>query len=95
MPACHGEDDFASPNLSWMLVGQAYQQAKAISLHMPGNLGGDEPSRQRRLCLFWSLYVADKSVSLAFGQPEFLEGSHYDDVPLPDESRLKMFLTRP
>jgi len=93
--AVHGEDEFAAPNPSWMLVGQACQQAKAIGLHIPrpraGPPGADpagDTEWQRRLCSFWSLFVVDKSVSLAFGRPEFLEAAHYRDVPLPDPRHL-------
>lgn len=87
--AVHGEDRFACPNLSWMLVGQATQQAKAIGLHLPRP--GAESDYQRRLSLFWSLFIVDKSVSLAFGRPEFLEAAHYQSTPLPDSRHLDGF----
>ncbi|KAI5459047.1 hypothetical protein BGZ63DRAFT_490965 [Mariannaea sp. PMI_226] len=87
--AVHGEDRFSCPNLSWMLVGQATQQAKAIELHLPGS--GVESSYQRRLSLFWALFVVDKTVSLAFGRPEFLDMAHYENVPLPSADHLRRF----
>ncbi|KAF3808274.1 hypothetical protein GCG54_00006893 [Colletotrichum gloeosporioides] len=79
--ALHGED-YASPNLSWMLVGHACRQAEALGLHALTDQ--DFESRQRSLCLFWLLFVVDKSCSLAFGRSSFLPMSLYRDVPLPD-----------
>lgn len=78
---CHGEQ-YASPNLSWMLVGHACRQAQAVGLH---SLKGDSyEQRQRRLTLFWSLFSVDKSCSLAFGRPMLLPTAIYENVPLPD-----------
>lgn len=78
---CHGEQ-YASPNLSWMLVGHACRQAQAVGLH---SLKGDNyEQRQRRLTLFWSLFSVDKSCSLAFGRPMLLPTAIYENVPLPD-----------
>lgn len=78
---CHGEQ-YASPNLSWMLVGHACRQAQAVGLH---NFKGDNyEQRQRRLTLFWSLFSVDKSCSLAFGRPMLLPTAIYENVPLPD-----------
>ncbi|KAL6898655.1 fungal-specific transcription factor domain-containing protein [Trichoderma evansii] len=78
---CHGEQ-YASPNLSWMLVGHACRQAQAVGLH---SLKGDSyEERQRRLALFWSLFSVDKSCSLAFGRPTLLPTAIYENVPLPD-----------
>lgn len=79
--ALHGED-YASPNLSWMLVGHACRQAEALGLH--ASTEQDYESRQRGLCIFWLLFVVDKSCSLAFGRSSFLPMSLYRDVPLPD-----------
>ncbi|KAF4975331.1 hypothetical protein FZEAL_7864 [Fusarium zealandicum] len=79
--AVHGED-FASPNLSWMLIGHACRQAEALGLHAPGN--PDFESRQRSLSLFWLLFAVDKSCSLAFGRSSFLPSTTYRDIPLPD-----------
>ncbi|KAL7918398.1 fungal-specific transcription factor domain-containing protein [Trichoderma austrokoningii] len=78
---CHGEE-YASPNLSWMLVGHACRQAQAVGLH--NMKGGTYEQRQRRLTLFWSLFSVDKSCSLAFGRPMLLPTTIYDNVPLPD-----------
>ncbi|EHK47021.1 hypothetical protein TRIATDRAFT_46040, partial [Trichoderma atroviride IMI 206040] len=78
---CHGEQ-YASPNLSWMLVGHACRQAQAVGLH--SLKGGSYEQRQRRLTLFWSLFSVDKSCSLAFGRPMLLPTAIYENVPLPD-----------
>ncbi|KAF9875363.1 fungal specific transcription factor domain-containing protein [Colletotrichum karsti] len=86
--AFHGED-YASPNLSWMLVGHACRQAEALGLHALTH--GDYDARQRRLCMFWLLFVVDKSCSLAFGRSSFLPSSLYLDVPLPDFNYMLKF----
>ncbi|UKZ52670.1 hypothetical protein TrVGV298_006451 [Trichoderma virens] len=78
---CHGEQ-YASPNLSWMLVGHACRQAQALGLHSLGR--GDYAHQQRQLALFWSLFAVDKSCSLAFGRPMLLPTATYENVPLPD-----------
>ncbi|KAL7944065.1 fungal-specific transcription factor domain-containing protein [Trichoderma barbatum] len=78
---CHGEQ-YASPNLSWMLVGHACRQAQALGLHAIGR--GGFKHQQRQLALFWSLFSVDKSCSLAFGRPMLLPTAMYENVPLPD-----------
>ncbi|RAK75021.1 fungal specific transcription factor domain-containing protein, partial [Aspergillus fijiensis CBS 313.89] len=87
--AMHGED-YAAPNTSWMLLGSACRQAEALGMHISGPQGSSE-SRQHQLCLFWLLFLMDKSCSLAFGRPVFLPTALYHHVPLPDESTLLMF----
>lgn len=89
--AVHGED-YAFPNLSWMLVGHACRQAEALGLHLPGGL--EYEARQRRLSLFWMLFAIDKSCALAFGRPCFLLSATYADVPLPDLAYLTQFQPR-
>lgn len=79
--ASHGED-FATPNLSWILVGHACRLAQAMNLHLP--IVADESIRKQRVFLFWSLFVIDKSVSLAFGRPCALASTFYENLPVPD-----------
>ncbi|KAG7071366.1 Fungal specific transcription factor domain-containing protein, partial [Colletotrichum scovillei] len=86
--AVHGED-YASPNLSWMLVGHACRQAEALGLHLLAPR--DIESYQRSLSMFWLLFVLDKSCALAFGRSPFLPMKLYQDVPLPDFSYLLKF----
>lgn len=86
--ALHGED-YASPNLSWMLVGHACRQAEALGLHAPTTT--DFESRQRSLCIFWLLFMVDKSCALAFGRSSFLPVNLYRDVPLPEFGYLLKF----
>ncbi|KAJ6190261.1 Transcription factor [Penicillium mononematosum] len=86
--AMHGED-YAAPNLSWMLLGHACRQAQALGLHSPTHQ--DTDSRQQRLCLFWLLFLIDKSCSLSFSRPAFLPTAFYHNVPLPDRSFLLKF----
>ncbi|KAJ5494629.1 Transcription factor, partial [Penicillium fimorum] len=87
--AMHGED-YAAPNLSWMLLGHACRQAEALGLHSPAD--HDVDSRQQRLCLFWLLFLIDKSCSLSFGRQAFLPTTLYKNVPLPDQSSLLKFV---
>ncbi|KAJ5827562.1 Transcription factor [Penicillium robsamsonii] len=87
--AMHGED-YAAPNLSWMLLGHACRQAEALGLHSPAH--HDVDSRQQRLCVFWLLFLIDKSCSLSFGRPAFLPTALYKNVPLPDQSFLLKFI---
>ncbi|KNG89742.1 hypothetical protein ANOM_001973 [Aspergillus nomiae NRRL 13137] len=89
--AAHGED-YAAPNLSWMLLGHACRQAEALGLHALGHRSAE--SRQKQLCLFWLLFVMDKSCSLAFGRPAFLPTAVYQNVPLPDDDILISFHLR-
>lgn len=89
--AIHGED-YASPSLSWMLVGHACRQAEALGLHLSN--GSDSETHQRRLSLFWMLFAVDKSCSLAFGRPCFLPSTTYAKVALPDLGHLTRFQPR-
>ncbi|KAJ4226306.1 hypothetical protein NW759_004892 [Fusarium solani] len=88
--ALHGED-FALPNMSWMLTGQACQQAQVLRLHSVTNSDTSSPEQQRRLCLFWALFMADKSCSLAFERPVFLPTEWFQNVPLPKFEYLQQF----
>ncbi|KAL6924206.1 hypothetical protein FSST1_001480 [Fusarium sambucinum] len=88
--AIHGED-YASPSLSWMLVGHACRQAEVLGLHLSNS--PDFETHQRRLSLFWMLFAVDKSCSLAFGRPCFLPSNKYT-VTLPDLGHLTRFQPR-
>ncbi|KAE8414804.1 fungal-specific transcription factor domain-containing protein [Aspergillus pseudocaelatus] len=84
----HGED-YATPNLSWMLLGHACRQAEALGLHASSHHSSELV--QKRLCLFWLLFLMDKSCSLAFGRPTFLPAAVYQNVPFPDDDILLRF----
>jgi hypothetical protein len=86
--AMHGED-YASPSLSWMLIGHACRQVEALGLHSPKQ--SDFQSYQRSLCLFWFLFMIDKSCALAFGRSSFLPSQLYRNVPFPDQQFLLKF----
>lgn len=88
MLAMHGED-FASPNSSWMLAGHACRQAQALGLHLATD--SDYNTQQRRLFVFWMLFLIDKCCALAFGRPVFLPSSLYWNVPYPDSQYLLKF----
>ncbi|PWY88274.1 hypothetical protein BO70DRAFT_419955 [Aspergillus heteromorphus CBS 117.55] len=87
--AMHGED-YAAPNLSWMLLGHACRQAEALGFHFPAPQLS-ESLQEQRLCLFWLLFMIDKSCALAFGRPAFLPTTLYRDVPLPSDRSLLLF----
>ena len=87
--AVHGED-FAAPNLSWMLLGHACRQAEALGLHVRSSKDTFDDSQQK-LCLFWMLFILDKSCAIAFGRPAFLPFNLYRHVPLPDEQFMQQF----
>jgi hypothetical protein len=86
--AMHGEH-YAAPNLSWMLLGHACRQAEALGMHSPTHQAPEH--RQQRLCLFWLLFLIDKSCSLAFGRPACLPTALYENVPLPDQNFILKF----
>ncbi|KAJ3484608.1 hypothetical protein NLG97_g7017 [Lecanicillium saksenae] len=86
--ATHG-DEFACPNLSWMLIGHACRQAQALELHKPRQ--AERSMQQRQLCLFWALFMVDKSCSIAFGRPCFLSIEVYANVELPSEEYLQEY----
>ena len=87
--AMHGEE-YAAPNISWMLLGHACRQAEALGLHVPAP-HFSVAHQQQRLCLFWILFMMDKACALAFGRPAFLPTAVYHQIPLPDDEWLLKF----
>lgn len=87
--AVHGED-FAAPNISWMLLSHACRQAEALGLHAKNNKDTFD-EWQHKLCLFWMLFTLDKSCALAFGRSAFLPLSLYRHVPLPGKEFMQKF----
>lgn len=88
--ASHG-DYFATPNLSWILVGHACRLAQAINIQLPLGSKGETESQLQRMFVFWSLFCMDKSVSLAFGRPCMLTGPLYETILLPERDDLIEF----
>lgn len=91
MLSCLGED-YTSPRLSWMLASHACRQAQALNLHLTEQHYSTE--QQRRLTLFWVLFMVDKACALAFGYPILLSSKLYENVPLPDFQHLLKFRPR-
>lgn len=91
MLSCLGEE-YASPGLSWIFASHACRQAQALNLHLTGQ--HDPEEQQRRLTLFWVLFMVDKACSLAFGHPVLLPSLVYENVPLPDFQHLLKFCPR-
>ncbi|PKK43136.1 hypothetical protein CI102_13294 [Trichoderma harzianum] len=91
MLSCLGED-YTSPSLSWMLASHACRQAQALSLHFTEQHYSTE--QQRRLTLFWVVFMVDKACALVFGHPILLSSKLYENVPLPDFQHLLKFRPR-
>ncbi|KAL6689903.1 hypothetical protein J3F84DRAFT_405558 [Trichoderma pleuroticola] len=91
MLSCLGED-YTSPDLSWMLASHACRQAQVLNLHSTQQHYSTE--QQRRLTLFWVLFMVDKACSLAFGHLVLLPSKLYENVPLPDFQHLLKFRPR-
>lgn len=89
--AGHGQD-LVTPSLCWNLMGQACRMAQMIKLHMPSKATRkDSETFSRNLCLFWSLFNIDKSLSLSFGCPPVFSSSFYRNVELPSSEQLATF----
>jgi hypothetical protein len=89
--AAHGQD-ISTPSLCWTLISHACQMAQTLALHLPkpGSPKKSEINLQRN-CLFWSLFIIDKSLSLSFGRPPLLPGYLYKEVPPPDPTQLAQY----
>lgn len=89
--ATHGQD-IVTPSLCWTLISQACQMAQSIALHSPTrDAPKDSEAYARRTCLFWSLFIVDKSVSLSFGRPPLLPGYLYKNVPPLEAAQLAAY----
>lgn len=87
--AMHGED-FATPNLSWIIIGHACRIAQTMNIHLPLQNTTNDEQMQRSL-LFWSLFMVDISASLAFERPSYLSSPIYDRIPLPSPEVVAKF----
>lgn len=89
--ATHSQD-ISTPSLCWTLISNACRMAQTPSLHLPNAHApkGSEANLQRN-CLFWSLFIIDKSISLSFGRPPMLPGYLYKDFPPPDSNLLAKY----
>jgi hypothetical protein len=89
--AAHGQD-LVPPSLCLNLMGQACRMVQMIKLHVPPRgLTKDSSVYASRICLFWSLFTVDKSMSLAFGHPPILHTSLYKHVELPSFQHLAKY----
>jgi hypothetical protein len=89
--ATHGQE-ISTPSLCWTMISQACQMAQTLALHLPTrNAPKGSKAYSQRNCLFWSLFILDKSVSLSFGRPPLLPGYLYKDVPPPDPAELAQY----
>ncbi|OAP63977.1 hypothetical protein AYL99_03204 [Fonsecaea erecta] len=89
--AVHGQD-LVTPSLCWNLASQACRMAQMIKLPLPSvseTRNGELYSRN--LCLFWSLFIIDKSLSLSFGCPPVLPSALYGNLELPSPQQLSAY----
>ncbi|KAJ9615225.1 hypothetical protein H2200_001299 [Cladophialophora chaetospira] len=86
--ATHAQD-LVTPSLCWNLMGHSCRMAQTIKLHL--TLRSTSTSNEietRNVCLFWSLFIIDKILSLSFGCPPSLPTSLYRNVTLPSSQQL-------
>lgn len=89
--AAHGQD-LVTPSLCWNLMSQACRMAQMIKLQLASrSTKANSEVYSRNLCLFWSLFIIDKSVSLAFGCPSILPAASYKNVELPSTEQLSKY----
>jgi hypothetical protein len=89
--ATHGQE-ISTPRLCWTLMSHACQMAQTLALHLPTPTAPKTSEAYlQKNCLFWSLFIVDKSLSLSFGRPPLLPGYLYKDVPPPDPTQLAKF----
>lgn len=89
--SCHGQE-LITPSLCWTLIGHACLMSQSLALHLPSPAAPiGSKAYEQRICLFWSLFVIDKSLSLAFGRPAMLPDHLHKDVPMPNSHSLAQF----
>ncbi|OAL18340.1 hypothetical protein AYO22_10756 [Fonsecaea multimorphosa] len=89
--AVHGQD-LVTPSLCWNLTSQACRMAQMVKLPLPSaSATKDSELYSRNLCLFWSLFIIDKTLSLSFGCPPMLPSALYHNVELPSPRQLSAY----
>ncbi|TGO29272.1 hypothetical protein BPAE_0017g00800 [Botrytis paeoniae] len=91
MVSCHSQD-VVPPGLCWTLISHACRMAQSLNLHIPSpKYPKKSKENSHRNCLFWNLFMIDKSLSLAYGRPPFLLSQLYEGIDPPDLSFLATF----
>ncbi|ESZ91147.1 hypothetical protein SBOR_8481 [Sclerotinia borealis F-4128] len=91
MVSTHSQD-LVPPGLCWTLISHACRMAQSLNLHVPSpKYPKKSNENSQRNCLFWNLFMIDKSLSLAFGRPPFLSSRIYEGVDPPDPAFLATF----
>jgi hypothetical protein len=89
--AAHGQD-LVTPSLCWNLISQACRMVQTVKLPLPSKTAPKNSKvYSRNLCLFWSLFIIDKSLSLSFGCPPKLPSALYRNVALPSPEQLSEY----
>ena len=69
------------PSLCWILTSQAASLAQSVGYHRVSTMVNDPPEiRERKVFLFWFIYMLDKSLSLRLGRAASIQDF---DISLP------------
>ncbi|KAI5925485.1 hypothetical protein F4810DRAFT_658849 [Camillea tinctor] len=70
-------------SLAWSLLASALQICQNLGYHRINSLKKDKPGdRERKLTLFWGIYILEKGLALRLGRPSAIQD--YDiTVPIP------------
>ena len=91
MVAVHSQE-ISTPSFCWTLISHACRMSQTLALHLPvPSTPRDIITNSNRSFLFWTLFLIDKSLSLAFGRPSLLPSCLYKDIPPPNIERLAEF----
>lgn len=89
--ASHGQE-ISTPSLCWTLITHACQMVQTLALHLPiPRTPPNSDVNRHRNCLFWGIFIVDKSLALSVGRPPLLPAYLYKHVPLPDPQSLALY----
>ncbi|KAH0841629.1 hypothetical protein FOPE_06700 [Fonsecaea pedrosoi] len=78
-------EEFTTPTLCWMMVTNACRMLQALGVN---HRRFDSPTRDRRVMMFWHLYLVDIGLALIFGRsPAFHRGMPMG-IPVPTVKRI-------
>ncbi|OJJ07901.1 hypothetical protein ASPVEDRAFT_89134 [Aspergillus versicolor CBS 583.65] len=72
---------------AWTLISRASLMGQAIGLHSASGIT-TEPAVQRKIALFWAVYVLEKSVSLRLGIPSTIRDQDITVQRLPMDRKM-------
>ena len=75
------------PSLTWSLTGATARMCQFLGYHRLSRLKSESgPLLQRKIVLFWSTYVLDRSNALRLGRPPAIQDRDIDSPMLSDEN---------